>query len=248
MLKANWGRFYFNPGVNLADSVNPNSSDQYVDYNWNDLNGDRVFQSGEQGIEIGRAGGTAGAAIDPNLVNPHSDEASFFLERAVLADLGVRAGFVWKKDSDGWQRLNAARRFENYTIPVSIVDPGPDGVASTTADNGPNLNLLNLDDVSRPANQVTETVPGYQGTYKTIEFSANKRYGSRWSMNSSFSYTWSDEFGNNYFNNRIGTAVPGGSFSHFGSFPLTPNEPTQNEYRTGTRSSQAPWTPAGACG
>ena len=44
VLKANWGRFYFNPGVNLADSVNPNSSDQYVDYNWTDRNGDRVFQ------------------------------------------------------------------------------------------------------------------------------------------------------------------------------------------------------------
>ena len=53
VLKANWGRFYFNPGVNLADSVNPNSSDQYVDYNWNDLNGDRVFQVGEQGVEVG---------------------------------------------------------------------------------------------------------------------------------------------------------------------------------------------------
>jgi hypothetical protein len=230
VLKANWGRFYFNPGVNLADSVNPNSSDQYVDYNWTDRNGDRVFQEGEQGVEVGRAGGTAGAAIDPNLVNPHTDEASFFIERAVLADLGVRAGFVWKKDSDGWQRINAARRFENYNIPVSIVDPGPDGNAATTADNGPNLNLLNLDDTTRPANQVTETIPGYEGNYKTLEISANKRYGSRWSMNSSFSYTWTDEFGNNYFNNRIGTAVPGASFSHFGSFPLTPNEPTHNEY------------------
>ena len=148
VLKANWGRFYFNPGVNLADAVNPNTSDQYVDYNWTDLNGDRIFQDGEQGVEVGRAGGTAGAAIDPNLENPYTDEASFFLERAVLADLGVRAGFVWKKDSDGWQRINAPRRSSNYNIPVSIVDPGPDGNAATTADNGPNLNLLNLDDVS----------------------------------------------------------------------------------------------------
>ena len=105
--------------------VNPNSSDQYVEYNWNDLNGDRVFQSGEQGVEVGRAGGTAGAAIDPNLVNPYSDEASFFVERAVLADLGVRAGFVWKKDSDGWQRLNASRRYENS--PPGDRRSGPDG-------------------------------------------------------------------------------------------------------------------------
>ena len=26
VLKGNWGRFYFNPGVNLADAVNPNTS------------------------------------------------------------------------------------------------------------------------------------------------------------------------------------------------------------------------------
>jgi hypothetical protein len=231
VLKANWGRFYFNPGVNLADSVNPNSSDQYVDYNWTDRNGDRVFQEGEQGVEVGRAGGTAGAAIDPGLVNPHTDEASFFVERAVIADLGIRGGFVWKKDSDGWQRVNASRRYADYSVPVTVIDPGPDGDATTTADNG-TVNLMNLsaEALARPANQLTETVPGYQGTYKTIEIAANKRYGRRWSMNASYSYTWTDEFGNLYFNNRFGTAVPGGSFSHFGSFPLTPNEPTHNDY------------------
>ena len=32
-------------------------------------------------------------------------------------------------------------------------------------------------------------------------------------MNASFSYTWSEEFGNNYFNNRFGIAVPGGAFA-----------------------------------
>ena len=37
VLKGNWGRFYFNPGVNLADAVNPNTSDQYADWNWTDL-------------------------------------------------------------------------------------------------------------------------------------------------------------------------------------------------------------------
>ena len=248
VLKANWGRFYFNPGVNLADSVNPNSSDQYVDYNWTDLNGDRVFQAGEQGVEIARAGGTAGAAIDPNLVNPHTDEASFFVERAVLADLGMRAGFVWKKDSDGWQRLNAARRFENYTIPVSIVDPGPDGVAATTADNGPNLNLLNLDDVTRPANQVTETVPGYQGTYKTIEFSANKRYGA----------PLVDELVVLvHLDRRVRQPLLQQPHRHGGAGRLVlalrqlPADAERADRATstptGTRSSPARWTPAGAC-
>ena len=49
LLKANYGRYYFNPGVTLADSVNPNTSTQYTQYGWTDRNGDRLWQDGEQG-------------------------------------------------------------------------------------------------------------------------------------------------------------------------------------------------------
>jgi hypothetical protein len=230
VLKGNWGRFYFNPGVNLADAVNPNTSDQYADWNWNDGNGDRVYQVGEETTLIQRVGGTAGAAIDPNLKNSYADEASVFVERALLQDLGVRAGFVWKKDNDGWQRLNVLRPFEAYNVPVTVIDPGPDGIAATTADNGPDVAAFNLDSTTRGTSQVTMNVPGYEGTYKTFEVSANKRHGQRWSMNASFSYTWSEEYGNLYFNNRFGIAVPGGAFSFFGSYPQNPNEHTHNEF------------------
>ena len=75
---------------------------------------------------------------------------------------------------------------------------------------------------------MTTNIPGYEGTYKTLEFSANKRYGSRWSMNASYSYTWTEEYGRTYFNNRFGTAVS--NFSFFGSFPTNPNEQTLNEF------------------
>ncbi len=226
VLKANYGRFYFNTGVNLADAVNQNSGNQYTDYTWNDLNGDRVFQNGEEGVFQRRVGGS-NVSIDPELRNSYTDEASFFLERAVLADLGVRVGFVWKKDSDGWQQMNTARPASAFNVPTTIRDPGPDGVLGT-ADDGADIAGFNLDDPARGSNVVTTNVPGYEGTYKTLEFSANKRYTNRWSMNASFSYTWTDEFGNLYFNNRFGTAV--NQFSLFGSYPTNPNERTQNEF------------------
>jgi hypothetical protein len=47
-------------------------------------------------------------------------------------------------------------------------------------------------------------------------------------MNASLSYTWTHEFGNNYANNRFGTAIS--NFAFFGSFPSTPNERTENEF------------------
>ena len=77
VLKANWGRFYFNTGVSLADAINPNTSDQYADWNWTDRNNDRIYQEGEETTLITRFGGVANASIDPNLENAYTDEASF---------------------------------------------------------------------------------------------------------------------------------------------------------------------------
>jgi hypothetical protein len=227
VLKANWGRFYFNPGVNLADAINPNTSNQYSDYLWNDVNGDRVYQVGEEGVLQQKFGGATNASNDPNLKNSFTDESSIFVEHAVMADLGIRVGYVYKKDHDGWQQMNSLRPLSAYNVPVVIRDPGPDGVLGNT-DDGANINGFNLDDTSRGSNLIAENVDGYEGDYKTLEFSANKRYTQRWSMNAAYSYTWTSEFGNNYFNNRFGTAQ--GNFSLFGSYPATPNEKTFNEF------------------
>jgi hypothetical protein len=229
VFKANWGRFAFNPGVNLADAVNPNTSTQYEVWTWNDLNDDRVFQDNERGgaAPTQKFGGSTNTFIDPNLENSYTDEASFFVERAVRQDLGVRAGFVWKKDFNGWQQMNDARPHSAFNVPVSIIDPGPDGSVATAADNG-TLTLLNLDDPTRGTNNVVRNVDGYEGTYKTLEFSANKRYGQRWSMNASYSYTWTAEWNNTYFGNRFASVVQQSAL--FGPFSTNPNENTFNEF------------------
>jgi hypothetical protein len=229
VLKANWGRFAFNPGVNLADAVNPNTSTQYEVWTWDDLNGDRVFQLNERvgSQPTQKFGGTVNTFLDENLENSYTDEASFFVERAVLSDLGVRVGYVWKKDYNGWQQMNDGRPFSAYTTPVSIIDPGPDGNVATTADNG-TLSLLNIDDTSRPNRNVVRNVDGYEGDYNTIEVSANKRFSNRWSMTASFSQTWTHEFHNTYFGNRFASVVQQSSL--FGVYPNNPNEFLEHDF------------------
>jgi hypothetical protein len=231
VLKANWGRFYFNPGVNLADAVNPNTANQYADYTWNDLNGDRVFQSGE---EVGspnpnfRFTGVASTTIDPDLKNSYTDEASMFVEREVMRDLGLRVGYVWKKDNDGWQVTTPNRPMSAFNVPVTVVDPGPDGNVATTGDNG-TLSLFNLDNpAGRPVTNFVTNIDDYEGTYRTLEFSSNKRFSNRWSMNASYSYTWTEEWSRTYFNNVFGTPVS--QFSLFGAHATNPNERTFHDY------------------
>ncbi len=226
VVKGNWGRFFFNPGITLADAVNPNTANQYADYVWNDLNNDRVFQPGEQGVEQTRFGGVANASIDANIENSYTDEASVFVEREIATDLGLRAGFVWKKDHQGWQQVNANRPLSAFNVATTVVDPGPDGVYASGDDTS--VGAFNLDNTTLPSNNVTQNVEGYEGTFKTLEFAASKRYSRRWSMTASYSYTWTAQFGNLYFNNRFGTAIA--NFSFFGSYPSNPNEKTFNEY------------------
>lgn len=229
VVKANYGRFAFNPGVNLADAISDNTATQYEVWPWNDINGDRIYQDNEKvGTQpTSKLGGLANTSLSPDLENAYTDEASAFVERQVITDLGVRVGFVWKKDYNGWQQSGLGRPYSAFNVPITIADPGPDGNFNTTADNG-SLTAFNLDSTSRPATTIVENVDGYEGTYKTLEFAANKRYSNRWSMNASFSYTWTNEFNNSYFSNRFSNTVSQASF--FGPYGLNPNDRNEHEF------------------
>src|SRR5262249_11431450 len=137
------GRYYFNPGVNLADAVNPNTSDQYTEYAWTDRNGDRLWEAGEEGAIRQVVGGTANVQLDPSLRNSHTDEFSAWLEHELGGQVAVRAGFVWKMDRDGYFRFNNFQRgYADYSVPINVRDPGPDGTANTGDDR--TVSILNL--------------------------------------------------------------------------------------------------------
>jgi hypothetical protein len=226
LLKANYGRYFFNPGVTLADSVNPNTSTQYTQYAWTDKNGDRLWQDGEQGALQTQFGGTASVSIDPDLKNSYTDELSGWVERELGGQLGLRAGFVWKMDRDGYQRFNANRPISAYNVPITVVDPGPDGNRGTADDKNVSMNNLNPANLAMPVANLVTNPPGFEANYKNIEVTANKRYSNKWSLTASFLYTWTEEYGSSYFSS--GAAGIGGAdpslFSGFASqvgFPIT---------------------------
>ena len=234
VLKAHFGRYYFNPGVNLADSVNPNTSDQFSEFVWSDPNADRLFQPGEEGTLTTRQGGTQNAFIDENLKNSYAQEASGWVERELVKNLGLRAGFVWKKDYDGYQRMNVLRPLSAFNVPVNVPDPGPDG-ATGTGDDGV-IQALNLMSPAPGVRNVTTNVPGFEATYKTTEVSLQKRHADRWSLVASFSYTWTTEYARAYYGNNFGTLGSGASLyggnSAGGAAPNSPNDRTLNDFTT----------------
>ena len=248
--KANFGRYYFNPGVNLADAVNPNTSDQYTEYAWTDRNGDRLWEAGEEGAIRQVVGGTANVQLDPSLRNSHTDEFSAWLEHELGGQVAVRAGFVWKMDRDGYFRFNNFQRgYADYSVPINVRDPGPDGTANTGDDRTVSILNLNPAVLSLAAVNRIMNPDGFEANYKNVEVGATKRFSRKWSMVGSFLYTWTDEFAAQYyggglFANGSSQTIPS-LFSGFGSpgFALSPNDDMKSEFTSWGFKLHGSWEP-----
>ncbi|MEW6320952.1 MAG: TonB-dependent receptor [Acidobacteriota bacterium] len=206
VIKANYGLYFHNPGPNISSSGNPNQNLKTVTYSWNDANGDRRWQPGEEvNLLASRLAGAV--SVDPDIKQPYTHEAGLWFERQLSATLGARAGFVYKTEDDLWTTYTPGRSALNgaYSVPFPFTDIGPDGRPGTADDR--TLTLLGLPSSQQgqfSTDAVVMNVPEF-GRYKTVEVSVNKRYGSSWSAQMGGSYTWQHNFPN--------------------GFPSSPNEP-----------------------
>jgi hypothetical protein len=218
VLKLNYGYFKHNPGPGIAASANPNQNQKTVTYSWRDLNGDGLWQPGEEGTLL--ADNRAGAIqIDPNISQPFTHEAAAFVERQLLADLGVRVGFVYKTNDNLWQTYRPFRTGP-YTADFQVLDIGPDGIRGTSDDVMRTFKGIPTSQLG-PATAVIQNVPAI-GRYKTLEASMQKRVSHRWSLTAGGFYTWTKEHGNSYRENTVSPSF----------YPQSPNDTSLHEFTT----------------
>lgn len=229
VFKANYGLFWHNPGVGVGSNANPNTTAKSGTYVWNDLNGDRRWQPGEEGNRTGLSlEGSIG--LDPNIESPITHEASAWLERQLSETMGLRAGFVYKTQDNLIQTYVPGRSVLNgaYSVPFPFTDIGVDGVRGTGDDSTITLYGMPNDaatQAANPLNQVVMNVPRAEN-FKTFEMSMNRRYSNKWSASIGGSYTWLDDYP---------TAA----------FPTNPNQPGRQPRSTwnlkATGSYDAAW-------
>ena len=193
VIKANYGLYWHNPGVGVADQGNPNTAGKSATYSWDDLNGDRRWQPGEQGTQV-TASLEGAIGVDPNIKAPYTHEASAWLERQVTDTMGLRAGFVYKTEDDLIQRMQPDRPASLYTVPYTFTDIGVDGRSATADDQA--LTFYGIPNAGIPSARNVVMNTDQYGRYKTFEVSMNKRYGSRWSGSAGFGHTWITDFPN----------------------------------------------------
>jgi len=208
VLKANYGLYWFNPGVGLASDGNVNQSVKSVTYNCGTCFAGQLPPYANATVNTNALGTLSGSSltgtvsVDPNLKDPYSNQYTFFLEQQISEGVGAHVGFVLLQIRNQFGIMQALRPASAYTVPFNFLDVGPDGRSGTGDDQtltfyGIPNNLISgctattttvTPTCAYPTNQV-ETNADNRGDYKTFEFAINKRLSHNYSLNFGAGYT-----------------------------------------------------------
>jgi len=144
---------------------------------WNDLNGDRRFQVGEDGVLFAQFGGNLNP-IDPDIRRPHTNEFIVGVSHEPMEDVSVGASVIYREDRDLLNLEQLGVPASAYA-PVDVVDPGPDGVVGGGDDGALTVYAQDPATISS-ARQLLTNTPGNDRTYKGLELTATKRLSNDW--------------------------------------------------------------------
>jgi len=215
LAKFSFARYHVAPNASVGFNANPNPPFWWTQHAWTDDNGSGAWERGEEGPRRSQRGGAAIESLDPALQLPVLNEVAGWLEREMPAGVGVRTGIVWRGGDRHFARQNARQPFGAFTLPVSLRDPGPDGVAGS-ADDGVIVTAYDLSphiETFSTAN-VVRNVAASDTEYWTWEILATRRFASRWSLGAGFAKTWNRDHAQGY----------SGQVFRNGIYPLTPND------------------------
>ena len=183
VLKAFYGRYYNNFADGFS-SANP-AGQRYVEYDFNDLNGNKKYDGVQElGAYRTRLGG-ADAPVDPNMKTPHTDEYSMTVERQFWGESSIRGTYVRKMQKDF---------VPFYFTPIVSAWLGQLTVPKTAVVNGVTYNLVDVPSTLATATDTAYTnYPDSDFSYDTLEFAFTKRFGSGLFFQASGDYQWRDE-------------------------------------------------------
>jgi hypothetical protein len=187
-LKVAAGRYYYviASGGGILDGVNPNANYQ-EQFNWNDINGDRHFQNGEQtGNPVVTRVLPETISVDPDYLRPYTDEYTGGVDHELIPALRLSAIFTHRLERNPQATSNPANPYDTFL--TTRVDSGRDGITGTADDS--TFQFYNR--TSTAVNQTFFTNDrNYRQTYNGIEITATKRMSNRWQMLAGYTYSQS---------------------------------------------------------
>jgi len=198
VIKGGYGRFVHIRSTGAEINNFNKNGQRTMTYDWHDNNGNRNYDAGEvnldpNGLDFRSGGAQLNAFLNPDERIPGSQEYSAGFERQLSTDFAVRVTGVYLENYNVNRNLNPLRPYDAFNIPISSLDPGPDGNLGTSDDTGVLLTYFDYPAAYRGAAfEGTKLVNDDQkndATFKTIEFAATKRLANEWQFMASYSAT-----------------------------------------------------------
>jgi hypothetical protein len=178
-LKIAAGRYYYviAAGGGILDGFNPNGN-YSQQFQWNDANGDRRFQPGEQfGTPVISRVDTSTVSRDPNYSRPYTDEVTGGVDHELIPAVRLSVVGTYRAEKNVAATSNPANPFDSFL--TTRVDTGRDGVAGTSDDG--TFQFYNRN--STAVNQTFYTNdPTFRQTYKGLEITGTKRMSNNWQV------------------------------------------------------------------
>jgi hypothetical protein len=199
LLKVSYSHYWYAPGTDFGAAANPNSSQWWRHYSWSDPNRDGLWEVEETGVFIDSSGGASLESLDPDVKLPLVKEVAAFIDHDLGGGVALRTGAVWRRESNHYLRQNASRPFNAFIAPVTIPDPGADGIAGT-GDDGAAMHGWELpaEIVSLAEDNVVRNVPDSDSEFWTWDVTASRRFSDGWSLVAGFAHTWNRDQANRY--------------------------------------------------
>ena len=184
-LKGAAGRYYYviASGGGVLDGANPNAN-YSQQFTWNDANGDRHFQLGEQiGTPVISRVDPTTISFDPDYRRPYTDEYTGGVDHELFPALRLSAVYTHRREKNPQATSNPANPYDTFL--TTRPDLGRDGVAGTADDS--TFQFYNR--TSTAVNQTFFTNDRtFLQTYNGIEITGTKRMSNRWQMLVGYTY------------------------------------------------------------
>jgi hypothetical protein len=228
LLRANFSRYAGQLDAGIVGFSNPSANPGYVDYNWDDRNGDMFVQSDEVLLDLGFVAPgngfnpldptsvTSADSIDPELKAPVTTGVVIGFERELMPNLALQANYTWSRSSDLVGLTGAADVFGLTFIPwrgLTAADYDQIGTLTGTLPNGaaysvplfaPDADLVAANGTGREL----RNYDGYTTTYNGLELSVIKRLSNRWMMRAGFAWNNPREQYDSPARNVLGNPTP----------------------------------------
>ena len=197
VVKGGWGRFvHFREIITELQPIARNNL-TVTTWDWRDLNGNRNYDPGEvnldpNGPDFRSISGVTDAVVNPNEKPPKAEQFSVTLEHELAGNWAVRATGIYARNFDEYRVAEINRPGELYNIPITNLDPGPDGRLGTADDTGRSFTYYEYPTSVAGRNFAGTMLindPLSDQSFKTIEVSGTRRLARGWQFSASYSAT-----------------------------------------------------------